>query len=138
MINQLKQKKELNKYFDNLDIILKVIGYKAISTMNMVVFKIILEYLEYLFNLINEYNHKLNEIEYNIIFCILIEKFYINNIILKEKTINLINKYINLIGSNKIIPIIMNIGIHQNNKIKKEILDIIKNLYISQNFLLIF
>jgi hypothetical protein len=27
----------------------------------------------------------------------------------------------------------MNIGIHQNNKIKKEILDIIKNLYISQN-----
>lgn len=53
--------------------------------MNMVAFKIILEYLEYLFNLINEYNHKLNEIEYNIIFCILIEKFYINNNILKEK-----------------------------------------------------
>ena len=133
MINQLKQKKELNKYFDNLDIILKVIGYKAISTMNMVAFKIILEYLEYLFNLINEYNHKLNEIEYNIIFCILIEKFYINNNILKEKIINLINKYINLIGSNKIIPLIMNIGIHQDNKIKKQILEIIKNLYISQN-----
>jgi len=134
MINLLKQKKDLNKYFDNLDIILKIIGYKTINTTNMTAFKIILEYLEYLFNTINECNHKLNEIEYNIIFCILIAKFYINNNILKEKIINLINKYINLIGSKKIIPLIMNIGINHDNKIKKQILDIIKTLYISQNF----
>ena len=132
IINQLKKKKDLNKYFDNLDIILKIIGYKAINTMNFSTIKIILEYLEYLLNLINECNQKLNEIEYNIIFCILIEKLCINDNILKEKAINLITKYINLIGSNKIIPIIMNIGIQQNNKIKKEILDIIKKLYISQ------
>ena len=134
MINQLRQKKDLNKYFDNLDIILKIIGYRAINNeMNNSTVKMILEYLEYLFNLINECNHQLNEIEYKIIFCILVEKLCINNNILKEKAFILINKYINLIGSNKIIPIIMNIGIHQNNKIKKEILDIIKNLYISQN-----
>ena len=131
--NQLKQKNNFLKVFDNLDIILKIIGYRIINNTNTSLIKNILEFLDSLYLHINKYNFILNDIEYNIIFCILIEKLCINNNILKEKIISLINNYIHLCGPNRIMPTLINISINQNNKVKTEILDIIINLYKSQD-----
>ena len=74
MINQLKRKENIIIYYDNLDIILKIIGYRVIKTKNTSLIKFILEYLDSLIILIIEYNYILNDVEYKIIFSILIKK----------------------------------------------------------------
>jgi hypothetical protein len=101
--------------------------------MNISMIKIILEYLDSLYILLNKKKFILNDIEYNIVFYMLIEKLSINNNVLKEKIINSLNNYLNLCGPNKIISNIINISINKNNKVKTEILNIIINLYETQN-----
>ena len=132
LLKQMDQKDNFLKLYENLDIILKIIGYRLINNMNTSMIKIILEVLESLCVLLNKKSYILNEIEYNIIFYILIEKLSINSNTLKEKIINLINNYLNLCGPNKIISNIINISINQNNKVKTEMLNIIINLYKAQ------
>jgi hypothetical protein len=117
LLEQINIKDNFLKFFDNLDIILKVIGYRLINNMNISMVKIILEYLDSLYILLNKKNFMLNDIEYNIVFYMLIEKLSINNNVLKEKIINSLNNYLNLCGPNKIISNIINISINKNNKI---------------------
>ena len=121
LIENLNKNMKINSHLENLDIILKIIGYRLNNTMNISLIKIILDYINALNNIINMYNYKLNDIEYNIIFSILIEKL-----------VYLINQFIFLTNQNKIINLILNISINKNNKIKREIMDIIINLYKSQ------
>ena len=133
LIDYLSKKENINILFDNLDILLKLIGYRLINTHNTSLIKIILDFLDSLNITIVNYNYKLNDIEYNIIFSILIEKLNINNIPLKEKIIYLINRYIYLINIDVIIPVLLNISINKNNSIKIEIIDIVLNLCKSQD-----
>ena len=133
LIDNLSKKENINKFFDNLDIILKLIGYDLINTPNISLIKIILDFLDSLYLTLAKYNYKLNDIEYNIVFSILIEKLSINNNSLKEKIIYLINRYIYLINIDEIVPILLNICINKNNTIKLEIINIIINLYKCQN-----
>ena len=133
MIDNLSKKENIHKFCDNLDIILKLIGYGLINTSNNSLIKIIFDFLDSLYITVVKYDYKLNDIEYNIIFSMLIEKLCINNNLLKEKIIYLINRYIYLINADEIVPILLNNSIDKNNSIKLEILDIVINLYKSQD-----
>ena len=134
MIKELNNKENITIYFDNMDIILKLVGFKLYNTINTSLIKTILEFLESLYLVLNEYNYKLNDIEYNIIILVLIEKLNIYNNYLKEKILTLLSKYIFLIGPENIIKSLFNINIDEKNKIKTYILEIIINLYESYHF----
>ena len=132
MIANLKKKEDIIQYIENLDIILKLIGYRLINSTNTSLIKSIIFFLDSLYLAINS-KYILNDIEYNIIFTILIEKLCINNNSLKEKIICLLNQYIYLLNPNKIIQTLIDISINKNNKIKTEIIDIIIDLFKNQD-----
>jgi hypothetical protein len=130
---QLDKKINIPIYFDNLDLILKIIGIKVNGNTNPTLVKSLFEFLESLYIIIKEKGHVLNEIEINIIISILIDKISIINYTLKEYLYKLLNIYIELNDINKIMLVVLNIGLGKNNKIKTEILEYTNNLNKSKN-----
>ena len=133
MREQLDKKINIPIYFDNLDLILKIIGIKVNGNTNPTLVKSLFEFLESLYIIIKEKGHVLNEIEINIIISILIDKISIINYTLKEYLYKLLNIYIELNDINKIMLVVLNIGLGKNNKIKTEILEYTNNLNKSKN-----
>ena len=123
MKEQLDKKINVPIYFDNLDLILKIVGIKVNGNTNPTLVKNLFEFLESLYIVIKEKGQALNEIESNIIISILIDKLSIINISLKESLYRLLNSYIELFGADKIMLVVLNIGLGKNSKIKNEILD---------------
>ena len=121
---QIDKKINVPIYFDNLDLILKIIGIKILNNLNPTLMKNLFEFLDSLYLVLNENKYKLNETESNIIISILIDKFSLNNNTLKEHLISILNKYIDLLETNKIMVTVINIALNKNNKIKTDILDI--------------
>ena len=128
MKSQIDKKINVPIYFDNLDLILKIIGIKIMNNLNPTLMKNFFEFLDSLYLILNENKYKLNETESNIIINILIDKFSLNNNTLKEHLISLLIRYIELLDTNKIMSTVINIALNKNNKIKTEILDITLNL----------
>ena len=129
MKEQLEKKVNVITYFDNLDIILKVIGIKLNGNLNPTSVKNLFEFFDALYNIITEKGHPLNEIELNIIISLLIDKLSINNSILKEHLMKLLYQFIELSDINKIMLVILNNSLGKNNKIKTDILDLVYELF---------
>ena len=96
MKDQLDKKINIPIYFDNLDLIVKILGINSNGNSNPTLIKNLLEFLDSLYNLIKEKNQKLNESESNIIISLLIDKLTINNNTLKEHLNKLLYEYIEL------------------------------------------
>ena len=132
MKSNLDQRENISLYFDNLDIILKIIGIKLNSVLNPLLIKTLFLFLDSLYNILNENEYKLNEIESTIILCLLIDKLSLNNNQLKDHLLNLINQYMELIDINKSGLVILNYALNKNNKIKSNVLDMIIELYLNK------
>ena len=129
MKEQLEKNVNISIYFDNLDLILKVIGIKLNGNLNPSAVKNLFEFFDTLYNIITEKGHPLNEIELNIIISLLIDKLSITNTTLKEHLMELLYEYIELSDINKIMLVVLNNSLGKNNKIKTEILDLIYELF---------
>ena len=124
MKGQIDKKINIPIYFDNLDLILKIIGIKILNNLNPTLMKNLFEFLDSLFVVLSENKYKLNETESNIIISILIDKLSLNNNTLREHLLSLLNKYIEYLDTNKIMVTVINVALNKNNKIKTDILDL--------------
>ena len=132
MKSQIDKKINVPIYFDNLDLILKIIGIKIMNNLNPTLMKNFFEFLDSLYLILSENKYKLNETESSIIINILIDKLSLNNNTLREHLISLLNKYIELMDTNKIMVTVINVALNKNNKIKTDILDLIIDLISNQ------
>ena len=123
MKNQIDKKINIPIYFDNLDLILKIIGIKIMNNLNPTLMKNFFEFLDSLYSVIFENKYKLNETESNIIISILIDKLSLNNNTLKEYLFTLLDKYIEYMDPNKIMVNVLYIALNKNSKIKIDILN---------------
>ena len=128
MKEQIEKNVNVGIYFENLDIILKIIGVKLNGNLNPTCVKNLFEFFDVLYNVIKEKGHSLNEVELNIIISLLIDKISINNNALKEHLMKLLNEFIELSDINKTAIVILNNTLGKNNKIKTDILDFIYDL----------
>ena len=128
MKSQIDKKINIPIYFDNLDLILKIIGIKIMNNLNPTLIKNFFEFLDSLYLVLFENKYKLNETESNIIINILIDKLSLNNNTLRDILLSLLNKYIEFMDTNKIVVTVINVALNKNNKIKSDILDIIIDL----------
>ena len=133
MKEQIDKKINIQIYLDNLDLILKVLGVYLNGNLNPTIVKNLLEFFESLYNIIEEKNYILNEIEINIIMTLLIDKLSINNYTLKQHSFNLLDEYIELNEKNKTMITVLNIALSKNSKIKTDILDFTIELYKNKN-----
>ena len=132
MKNQIDKKINIPIYFDNLDLILKIIGIKIMNNLNPTLMKNFFEFLDSLYIVLSENKYKLNEIESSIIINILIDKLSLNNNTLRETLFSLLNKYIEFMDTNKIMVTVINIALNKNTKIKSDILDLMIDLTMDQ------
>ena len=132
MKGQIDKKINIPIYFDNLDLILKIIGIKILNNLNPTLMKNFFEFLDSLYLVLFENKYKLNETESNIIINILIDKLSLNNNTLREHLMSLLNQYVELMDTNKIMVTVINVALNKNNKIKTDILDFIIDLTANQ------
>jgi hypothetical protein len=83
--SKIDKKINIPIYFDNLDLILKIICIKIMKNLNPTLMKNVLDFL-YSLNLVLSENKKLYLIESNILINILIDKLSLNNNTLRERT----------------------------------------------------
>ena len=124
MKGQIDKKINIPIYFDNLDLILKIIGIKILNNLNPTLMKNFFEFLDSLYQVLFENKYKINEVESNIIISLLIDKLSLNNNTLREHLFSLLNKYIEFMDTNKIMVTVINVALTKNNKIKTDILDL--------------
>ena len=126
--------KQINLEFimDNLDIILKIISLKINHNYNPSLLKHFFSLVESIYDIINETEYNLTEIESNIILCLLIDKISINNNQIKENALNLIKQYFEIIDTNKVFISILNFVLNKNNKVKSIILDMTLDLHLNK------
>jgi hypothetical protein len=132
MKGQIDKKINIPIYFDNLDLILKIIGIKILNNLNPTLMKNFFEFLDSLYLVLFENKYKLNETESNIIINLLIDKLSLNNNTLREHLMSLLNQYVELMDTNKIMVTVINVALNKNNKIKTDILDFIIDLTANQ------
>ena len=132
MTNYLDEKENLSIFFDNLDIILKIISLKINNNYNPSLLKHFFAFLESMYYVIKEIGYQLNEIEANIILCLLIDKISINNYQIKENSINLIRQYSDIIDMNKIFLCVLNFALNKNNNVKSKILDLTLEFHLNK------
>ena len=135
-INKLKSYIENNTNDDNisnieenLDIILKVIGYKLYNNKSS---SLIISTFEFIDSLLSSYKiHRiiLSDIESNIILNILIDKLINSSSSIKDTAVSLIWSITNMIGEERSLLIIMHLIEYKNIKTKNESLNIIIKLY---------
>ena len=124
MKGQIDKKINIPIYFDNLDLILKIIGIKILNNLNPTLMKNFFEFLDSLYTVLYENKYKINDTESNLIISLLIDKLSLNNNTLKEHLLSLLNKYIEFMDINKIMVTVINVALNKNNKIKTDILDL--------------
>ena len=132
MKNFLDEKENLGIFLDNLDVILKIISLKINNNYNPSLLRHFFAFLESMYNIIKETGYQLNEIEANIILCLLVDKISINNYQIKENSINLIRQYSEIIDMNKIFLGVLNFALNKNNNVKSKILDMTLEFHLSK------
>ena len=128
----LEENQNLTIFFDNLDIILKILGQKIYNNQNPSLTKTFFEFLQILINSAKNFKYNFTEIESNILISLLIDKLSISNNTLKETLNEIIRNFIEIIGANKIALYMINIAHTKNSKIKIDVLEIITDLYLNQ------
>ena len=129
---QIDKKINTPIYFDNLDLILKIIGIKIMNNLNPTLMKNFFEFLDSLFVILSENKYKLNETESSLIINILIDKLSLNNNTLREHLISLLFQYIEYMDTDKTMVIVLNVALNKNSKIKTDILDLTLDLTLNQ------
>ena len=124
MKGQIDKKINIPIYFDNLDLILKIIGIKILNNLNPTLMKNFFEFLDSLYTVLYENKYKINDTESNLIISLLIDKLSLNNKFLRDNLLSLLNKYIEFMDTNKIMVTVINVALTKNNKIKTDILDL--------------
>ena len=130
--NNLESKENLDIFFENLDIILKIISLKINNNYNPSLLKHFFSLLNSTFNIIKETGYQLNEIESNIILCLLVDKISINNNQIKENPINLIRQYSQIIDMNKIFLSVLSYALNKSNKVKSRVLDMTLEFHLNK------
>ena len=133
MKQNLDKNEYIQIYLDNFDIMLKLISIKIYNNFNPAVAKALCEFFESVYNIVNEYEYNITDVEINIILALLIEKFQINNVEIKRQVNYLLKFYISLFEINKIVMQILNMSLLSNNKIKAGILEFILDLNENEN-----
>ena len=133
MKDNLDKKENIQVYFDNLDIILKLVSMKTYNNVNPALTKGLCEFFESLYNSVNEHDYNMTDIEINMVLALLMEKLQINNYEIKTQVIHLMKLYISLFDIYKIIMQILNMTLISNNKIKAGILEFILDLNENEN-----
>ena len=133
MKDNLDKKENIQVYFDNLDIILKLVSMKTYNNVNPALTKGLCEFLESLYNSVNEHDYNMTDIEINMVLALLMEKLQINNYEIKTQVNHLMKLYISLFDIYKIIMQILNMTLISNNKIKAGILEFILDLNENEN-----
>ena len=136
-INQLKNEidknnnknEEISKIIENIDIILKIIGYVFNSNQSSSLVKNFFEFSESLIEYYKKENICFNIVESNILINIFCDKLLFSNNKLSNIANDLILKLSNLIGNNKSILLLSHLIRHKNNKLKNKIIDIISTIY---------
>ena len=129
----LDKKENINIIFDNLDIILKVLGIKFNNNSNPTVIKNLLDLLDSLYNILNESKYTMNDIESLIIMSLLIEKLSMsNNNLVREQLCEVLNQYIDLLDTSKMIIMMLIIASGKSDKIKMFVLEITYELYMNK------
>jgi hypothetical protein len=106
---------------------------KTYNNVNPALTKGLCEFLESLYNSINEHDYNMTDIEINMVLALLMEKLQINNYEIKTQVNQLMKFYISLFDIYKIIMQILNMTLISNNKIKAGILEFILDLNENEN-----
>ena len=128
----LDAKENLDIFLDNLDIILKIISLKINNNYNPSLLKHFFSLIDSIYIMIKETEYQLDEIEANIILCLLIDKISINNNQIKETALNLIRKYSQIMDMNKIFLGVLNFALNKNNKVRSRVLDILLEFHFNK------
>ena len=132
MKEEIDKKINIPTYFDNLDLILKIIGINIFNNLTLTLIKNFFAFFDSLYQIISGNKYQINEIESNIIISLSIDKLSLNNNSIRKHLFSLLNKYIESMDANKIIISVITIALNKNNKIKSDILDLIVDL-VDQN-----
>ena len=133
MKQNLDKNENIHVYLENFDIILKLISMKTYNNFNPALTKGLCEFLESLYNIVNNHEYIITDIEINIILMLLMSKLQINNIEIKNEIFYLMKLYISLFDLNKIVMQILNMTLLSNNKVKSAILEFILDLNENQD-----
>ena len=114
---------------ENLDMLLKVFGYKLYNNKSS---SLIINTFEFIESLLSSYKRNkifLTDIESNIVLNILVDKLVNNSSTIKDTAANLIWSLTIMIGEERCLLIIMHLIEYKNIKTKNESLNIIIKLY---------
>ena len=114
---------------DNLDILLKVIGYKLVINKSS---SLVIETFKFLNSLLKSYKKYrifINEIESNILLNIFIDKLIQKSNKIRDMANNLLWSVINMIGEELSLLKIIHLIEYKNNKTKNEAINVIIQLY---------
>ena len=121
------------KIIENIDIILKTIGFIFISNQSSSLIKCFFEFIESLIKYYIKEKHIFNDIEIKILLNILCDKLINSNNLLAANANDLIFQLYNLIGDNKTYMMLVYLIKYKNNKLKNKIIDIILKIYEKRN-----
>ena len=136
MKSYLEAKEDLYIFFDNMDIILKIISLKINNNYNPSLLKHFFMLLNTIYLIISEAEYHLDEIEANIILCLLTDKISINNNQIRDISINLIRQYSQIIDMNKSFLEVLNFALNKNNKVKSKILDMALEFHLKKKIIM--
>ena len=120
---------ELNNLINNIDIILKILGYVLTTNQTFSLIKTFFEFCELLINFYVEEKKELNDIEVNILLNIFCDKLLNNNEQLLNYSNSLIDKLNEIIGDNKIFMMLNHLIQYKIIKLRYIIFDIIIKIY---------
>lgn len=129
--NYLKDNQNLNAFFDNVDIILRILCLKIYDNQNSSLAKNFFEFLQILLNSSKNFKYSFTEFESNIIISILLDKFSIIHS-LKENLNELIKEFVENNHPNLTTLTMLNFSLLKDSKIKENVLEIVKDLYVNQ------
>ena len=121
------------KIIENIDIILKIVGFIFISNQSSSLIKCFFEFIESLIKYYIKEKHIFNDIEINILLNILCDKLINSNNLLAANANDLIFQLYNLIGDNKTYMMLVHLIKYKNNKLKNKIIDILLKIYEKRN-----
>ena len=120
---------KLDNLINNIDIILKILGYTLSSNQSSSLIKSFFEFCELLINFNFEEKKEFNDIESNILLNIFCDKLLNNNEQLFNYSNSLIFKLNEIIGDNKIFMMLIHLIKYKIIKLRYLIIDIIIKIY---------
>ena len=118
---------------NNVDIVLKILGYALSANQSSSLIKNFFEFSETLINYYEKESIMFNDIESNILLNIFCDKLLNNNVQLTNYSNNLITKLTEMIGENKIFMMLIHLIQYKIVKLRYKIIDIIIKIHSNSN-----